>query len=146
MNSMTWQDPEWLTHRTNYQSSTVSKRPGYKVGPRSREFFRQVEAKVITNSRNKIHQNLEPPFSRALYDQWCGDKWPFLQRAINCVWLLPSRMAHKTCPFIAAARVQTLYHAFYRHLLGITPLSDPMPLCTKQLVKEDNLAWGAAID
>ena len=42
-------------------------------------------------------------------------------------------MARKTCPFIAAAaRVQTLYHAFYRHLLGITPLSDPLPLCTKQ--------------
>ena len=105
---------------------------GKKAVPRLREWCRQSQAEVVSNSRNKIHQTWGPPIIWALYDQWCGDKWSFLQRAINCVWLLRSRMARKTWPFIAAARVQTLYHAFYRHLLGITPLSDPLPLCTKQ--------------
>ena len=31
-------------------------RAGLKVGPRLREYFRQVEAEVVSNSRNKIHQ------------------------------------------------------------------------------------------
>ena len=37
------------------------------MGPRLREFFRQVEAKVVRKSRNKIHQTWGPPFSRVLY-------------------------------------------------------------------------------
>ena len=34
-----------------------------KVGPRLREFFRQVEADVVSNSRNKIHQTWDLAFS-----------------------------------------------------------------------------------
>ena len=38
-----------------------------KMGPRLREFFRQGEAKVVSNSRNKIHQIWEALFWRFLY-------------------------------------------------------------------------------
>ena len=38
-----------------------------KVGPRLREHHRRVDAEVVSNSSNKIHQTWEPPFSRALY-------------------------------------------------------------------------------
>ena len=40
---------------------------GYKVGPRLREYFRQVGPEVIGNSRNRVHQTWGPPFSRALF-------------------------------------------------------------------------------
>ena len=36
-------------------------------GPRLREFFRQVEAEVISNCSNKIHQTWGPWISRSLY-------------------------------------------------------------------------------
>ena len=39
----------------------------YKVIPRLRECCRQVEAEVVSNSSNKIHQTWEGPYSRALY-------------------------------------------------------------------------------
>ena len=35
------------------------------------ECCRQVEAEVVSNSRNKIHQTWGPPFSQALYVQIC---------------------------------------------------------------------------
>ena len=40
---------------------------GLKVVPRLHECCRQSQAEVVSNSRNKIHQILEPHFSRALY-------------------------------------------------------------------------------
>ena len=40
---------------------------GKKVGPRLREFFRQFEAEVVSNSRTKIHQTWDPLFSPPLY-------------------------------------------------------------------------------
>ena len=38
-----------------------------KVGPRLREFFRKVEAEVVSNSRNKIYQIWGLPFSPTLH-------------------------------------------------------------------------------
>ena len=40
---------------------------GLKAGLRLRECFRQRQAEVVSNTRNKIHQTWGPPFSRALY-------------------------------------------------------------------------------
>ena len=40
-----------------------SKGIGYKVVPRLRECCRQVEAEVVSNSRNRIHQTWGLPFS-----------------------------------------------------------------------------------
>ena len=42
-------------------------RLGLNTIPRLREFLREVEAEVVSKSRNKIHQTWIPPFSRALY-------------------------------------------------------------------------------
>ena len=42
-------------------------RAGQKVGPRLREFFRQLEAEVMSNSRHKLHQTLGPLFGPPLY-------------------------------------------------------------------------------
>ena len=39
----------------------------YKAGPRLRECYRQVEAEVVDNSRNKVHQIWELPYSLAFY-------------------------------------------------------------------------------
>ena len=39
---------------------------GQKVCPRLQELFRQVEAEVVSNSRNKIHQTRGPPSGQAL--------------------------------------------------------------------------------
>ena len=39
----------------------------YKAVPRLRECCMQVEAEVVSNSRNKIHQTWEWPYSPALY-------------------------------------------------------------------------------
>ena len=40
---------------------------GLKAPARLREFCRQVQAEVVSYSRNKIHQTLPKPFSLALY-------------------------------------------------------------------------------
>ena len=37
------------------------------MSPRLHEYCRHVEAEVVSNSKNKIHQTWGPPFSRALY-------------------------------------------------------------------------------
>ena len=42
-------------------------RVGLKVVPKLREFFRKVEAEVVSNSRNKIHQTWGQHFNPSLY-------------------------------------------------------------------------------
>ena len=39
---------------------------GLKSRPHVGEFFRQVEAGVVSNSWNKIHQTWGPPYNRAM--------------------------------------------------------------------------------
>ena len=41
--------------------------PGKRMVPRLREFFRQGQAEVVSNSKNKILATWEPFFCRALY-------------------------------------------------------------------------------
>ena len=48
-------------------TSTTSSGLHYKAVPRLRECWRQVEAEVVSNSRNKSHQTWERPFSGDLY-------------------------------------------------------------------------------
>ena len=39
----------------------------YKAVPRLRECGRQVETEVVSNSRNKVHQTWDRPYSTGLY-------------------------------------------------------------------------------
>ena len=57
------------TYQHNLGSFLVNPRTGlgWNVIPRLRECCRQVEAEVVSNSKNKIHQTWGPPFRRALY-------------------------------------------------------------------------------
>ena len=50
----------------------VMYRNGLKMGLRLREFISEVNTKVVSNSRNKIHQTLGPLFSPTLYEEECG--------------------------------------------------------------------------
>ena len=43
-----------------FKSLYLTYRDGLKIVPRLREFFRHVEAKVISNNRHKINQTWEP--------------------------------------------------------------------------------------
>ena len=52
----------------------------YKVVPRLRECCRQVEADMVSNTRNNIHQTWERPYSGALYILWSGWSLCILRR------------------------------------------------------------------
>ena len=79
-----------------HDSSPVVTLPIYCTGvakrvlPRLRECSRQVEAEVVSNSSNKIHQTWGPPFSRALYllhgrndvIEWKGRNDPKLSKKV----------------------------------------------------------------
>ena len=60
-----------FSHKVYPPLASASKRhlsaDGLKTVPRLREFFRQVEAGVVSNSRNKLHQTWRPFFSPPLY-------------------------------------------------------------------------------
>ena len=56
--------PKWVSCMKVLIQGSTNRR-----GPRLRECCRQVEAEVVSKSRNKIHQTQGPPISGALY---CG--------------------------------------------------------------------------
>ena len=67
------------SYRHNLESFSVNPHTGlgWNVVPRLRECLRQVEAEVVSNSNNKIHQTWESLFWPPLYSIAREIMWPF---------------------------------------------------------------------
>ena len=57
----------WIGTKSLRQTFEVCTGTGKSTGPRLREWFRQVEAEVVSNSNNKLHQTWGSWISRPLY-------------------------------------------------------------------------------